>query len=225
MSEPKIPDRAEWPDWVQHAIKRAVDDRVSAKNDKIELLEGELAKAREQAESASGSTAELERVRSEFDEYRTRIEESAAFRAAGIDPDDEGNAALLERIRVLHRHDTAGAEEPKGIAAWLSEDAPSDPLLSPYLPAAQPAPDADGSATEPAAEPASTAPVPAPAMPPRGGGGRPPMPTKRTVDDVRNERAEIMARARRLPHNSPERGELLTKAREKLREAEQMVGR
>jgi len=225
MSDDAIPDRSEWPAWVQKAIKSAIDERVAAKNEKIGLLESELSKAREQAETAGGASSELERVRAEYADFRRGIEEASAFRAAGIDPDDENNAALLERIRVLYRHDTHGSDEPKGIADWLSADAPNDPLLAPYLPK-----QADPETAE--ADPAPEGnPAPAPAAPPAGlparhaGAAPPPMPKRRTVQDVRAERKAIMAEANRYPANHEKRRELLDQARAKLEEARALTSR
>jgi len=130
--------------------------RMAAKQSKVESLEAELRDIREQlasvpdpgksAKRLEKAEAERDRIRQEFDSFKSESETRSAILAAGItDPED---IAL-----VRWRHERIPEDKRPDLSAWLGSEAKEDRHLASLLgaspePTAEPAPEPDTSVSD-----------------------------------------------------------------------------
>jgi|DEB0MinimDraft_10_1074344.scaffolds.fasta_scaffold03968_5 hypothetical protein len=183
-------------DGVEYIPRNIMLERVAAKQTKLDEAVRQRDEARTLAEEAKAAAAGVDALRAEYDQYRSGIEQSAAFRAVGLDGDEHEQV----RARLLRFHGADLAElgdddERPTLAAWLDAQR-ADPVIGHLLPAS---PDSTGdlppAADAVASDRGSVASASA-RVAPRVGGGREPAPQRRmSMQQLQAEHRKLLATA------------------------------
>jgi hypothetical protein len=171
-------------DGVEYIPRTIMLERVAAKQSKLDEAVRQRDEARTLAEEAKKAAAGVDALRAEYDSYRSGIEQSAAFRAVGLDGDEHEQV----RARLLRFH---GAD-----LAELGDDDERPTLIGHLLPAS---PDSTGdlppAADAVASDRGSVASASA-RVAPRVGGGREPAPQRRmSMQQLQAEHRKMLATA------------------------------
>ncbi len=181
-------------DGVEYIPRSIMLDRVAAKQSKLEEAVRQRDEFRTQADDAKTAAAGVDALRAEYDQYRSGIEQTSAFRAVGLDGDDHEQVRL--RLLRFHRADLSelGDDDDRpALSAWLDAQR-ADPVIGHLLPSS---PD-DAAALPPAAAAAAgdRGSAAAARVAPSVGGGREPAPQRRmSLQQLQAEHRSMLVKA------------------------------